>query len=290
MAAMDGDIALRTEDLTKRYRSDRAPALDGVDLTIHAGSSVALVGPNGAGKSTLIRTFLGFDRPTSGRALVVGIDPRRDRVAALRRIGYVGQDPGLYRDLTVVDHVALAEALRSDFDGPAALERFDALGIDRAMRVGHLSGGQRAQVALVLALGTRAPILLLDEPLASLDPLARRDFLSMIRAARDGGTTILFASHIVGDLEAACDHLVVLASGRIMLDDSIARVRTSHAVVDFAGAPSDAVIGTFDDRAGRPQVLIRVDDPVAQPPALDDVVLGYLAAALGRRTADGRAA
>ncbi|HEX6867859.1 MAG TPA: ABC transporter ATP-binding protein [Candidatus Limnocylindrales bacterium] len=283
-------ITIRTEGLTKRYRSDRSPALDRVDLAVGSGASVALVGPNGAGKSTLIRTFLGFERPTAGRALVADIDPQRDRPAALRRIGYVGQDPGLYRDLSVADHVAYAGALRADFDGALALERFDRLGIDRDERVGELSGGQQAQVALGLALGTRAPILLLDEPLASLDPLARRDFLSAVRAVADGGTTILFASHIVGDLEAACDRLVILASGRIMLHESIDAIRAGHALVDLDAAPTDGVIGVFDDRAGRAQALIRVDAPEPEPPALDDVVLGYLAAALGRRSGEGRAA
>jgi ABC-2 type transport system ATP-binding protein len=288
--AMTAVFALRAEDLTKRYRSDRLPALDRVDLSVGVGASVALVGPNGAGKSTLIRTFLGFERPTAGRALVGDIDPQRDRPAALRQIGYVGQDPGLYQDLTVSDHVAYAVGLRSDFDEALAFERFDRLGIGREQRVGQLSGGQQAQVALALALGTRAPILLLDEPLASLDPLARRDFLSAIRAVNDGGRTILFASHIVGDLEAACDRLVVLASGHVVLHDSIEAIRAAHTVVASATAPADRVIGTFDDRAGRAQALIRVDTPKPERPALDDVVLGYLAAALGRDAGKGRAA
>lgn len=287
---MDVPVALRTERLTKRYRSGRPPALSAVDLAVPAGASVALVGPNGAGKSTLIRTFLGFERPTSGRALVDGIDPRRARAEALRRIGYVGQDPGLYGDLTVIDHVALAKALRHDFDEAAVTERFDRLKIGRGERVGNLSGGQRAQVALGLALGTRAPVLLLDEPLASLDPLARRDFLTMVRAAADAGTTILFASHIVGDLDAACDHIVLLASGQVVLDEPIVRVRASHAVVDLAETAAGALIGVFDDRTGRPHALIRVAEPRGEPPQLDDIVLGYLAGASGRTATDGRAA
>jgi ABC-2 type transport system ATP-binding protein len=290
MMPMHSQIALRTEDLTKRYRSDRSPALDRVDLAIRAGSSVALVGPNGAGKSTLIRTFLGFERPTAGRALVEDVDPRRDRPAALRRIGYVGQEPGLYRDLTVADHVAYAAALRGDFDVTISLGRLERLGIASGERVGQLSGGQQAQVALALALGTRASILLLDEPLASLDPLARRDFLTAVRSVADGGTTILFASHIVGDLEVACDELVILASGRVVLQDSVAAIRAGHAVVDLAAAPAEAVIGVFDDRAGRAQALVRAGIEDADPPALDDIVLGYLASALGRRSAEAQAA
>jgi ABC-2 type transport system ATP-binding protein len=290
MTPMNTQIALQTEGLTKRYRSDRSPALDRVDLAIRAGSSVALVGPNGAGKSTLIRTFLGFECPTQGRALVDGIDPRRDRRDALRRIGYVGQEPGLYGDLTVADHVAYATALRRDFDAALVLNRLEGLAIGGGERVGHLSGGQQAQVALGLALGTRAPVLLLDEPLASLDPLARRDFLTAVSSVADSGTTILFASHIVGDLEAACDELVILASGRVMLHDSVAGIRAGHSVVDLPAAPADSVIGVFDDRAGRAQALVRVGDLTGEQPALDDIVLGYLASALGRRAPEVRAA
>ena len=278
---------LRTERLTKRYRAGRPPALDAVDLAIPAGSSVALVGPNGAGKSTLIRSFLGFERPTSGRAVVDGIDPRVDRAGALRRIGYVGQEPGLYRDLTVGDHVALAGSWRPGFDGVAVIDRLALLGIGRDETVGHLSGGQGAQLALGLALGTGAPVLLLDEPLASLDPLARRDFLGAVRAATDRGTTILFASHIVGDLEAACDRIVLLAAGRVAIDDPISVVRAKHALVDPGDALAESLVGVFDDRTGRARALVRVAEPVDEPPPLDDIVLGYLAGAVGRRAMTG---
>jgi len=282
--------ALQAEHLTKRYRAGRAPALDSIDLSIAAGSVVAFVGPNGAGKSTLIRTFLGFERPTTGRALVTGIDPQRDRVAALARVGYVGQTPGLYRELTAADHVALAASLRRGFDSDGALKRLDELGIGRSMRAGHLSGGQQAQLSLSLALGTHAPVLLLDEPLASLDPLARRDFLSMVRGAAQGGATVLFASHIVGDLEAVCDRLVLVASGRIMLESPINEARAGHALVNLDEAPSNGVIGVFDDQAGRPHALVRVATPAASPPSLDDIVLGYLAGARRRPAGDGVAA
>lgn len=287
---MDADPAVRTELLTKRYRSGRPPALDAVDITLPAGVSVALVGPNGAGKSTLIRSLLGFERPTSGRALIEGIDPARQRARALRRIGYVGQDPGLYGDLSAGDHIALAGSLRRDFDEAAANQRLDRVGIERGDAVGRLSGGQQAQVALALALGANAPVLLLDEPLASLDPLARRDFLTMVRGEVDRGTTTLFASHIVGDLEVACDHIILLAAGRVVLDDTIAHVRSGHAIVDPEAAMGEALIGVFDDRLGRARALIRVDAPGGDPPLLDDIVLGYLSGAAGRRGSTGRAA
>jgi ABC-2 type transport system ATP-binding protein len=277
------ETVIEAHALTKRYRRGRRPALDGIDLAIPAGSFVAFVGPNGAGKSTLIRCCLGFERPTSGRVEVMGIDPQRDRTAALLKVGYVGQAPGLYRDLSVADHFALAASLRRGFDVAIAARRIDELGIPSSEHVGHLSGGQQAQVALAIALGTRAPVLLLDEPLASLDPLARRDFLTIVAdAVRTDGTTALLASHIVGDLEGVCDRLVVLAPARVMLDQSIEAARRHHAMVSLADVADigDAdVIGTFGVQRGVLQSLIRSAEPVAVPASLDDIVLGYLSAA-----------
>ena len=150
----------------------------------------------------------------------------------------------------------------------------------RSSRADHLSGGQQAQLSLALALGTRAQVLLLDEPLASLDPLARRDFLRVVRdAVQATGCTVLLASHIVGDIGAVCDRLVALAPARVMLDSTIADARAGHALVPLDGAPPDRIIGAFDDEAGRPQALIRTAEAVADPPSLDDIVLGYLSAA-----------
>ena len=271
---------LEALDLTKRYRARPRPALDRVTLSVEAGTAVALVGPNGAGKSTLIRTFLGFERPSGGSVLVTGIDPRRNRTGALRQIGYVGQSPGLYRELNPDDHFALAASLRPGFDRVAARRRLDDLGIPSRDRVGHLSGGQQAQVALALAIGSRAPVLLLDEPLASLDPLARRDFLSVVTdEVRQNGTTVLLASHIVGDLAATCDRIVVLAPARVVLDADIAAAKTRHALRSPADAGGHEVVGAFPDAAGELHVLVRSPEPFPDPVSLDDVVLGYLAAA-----------
>jgi ABC-2 type transport system ATP-binding protein len=161
--------------LAKRYRRG-VWALQGIDLALPAGGITALVGPNAAGKSTLIKTWVGFEKPTRGSARVAGIDPWRDRSAALAHFGYVTQSPSLYDGLTVEDHLDLARQLRPSFDRDYARRRMSELDIPLDRQGRDLSGGQQAQVALALALGTRAPILLLDEPLASLDPLARREF------------------------------------------------------------------------------------------------------------------
>src|SRR6266536_4211065 len=163
---------IKTEALTKRYR--RRDALRDITLVIPDGGVTAVVGPNGAGKSTLLKLCIGFERPTAGRLEVNGIDPVRHRARAVASIGYVPQTASLYRDLTVEHHLELAVAIRPGFDPPHARERLGVLGIPLTARVGELSGGEQAQVSLAIALGTRARLLLLDEPLANLDPLARR--------------------------------------------------------------------------------------------------------------------
>jgi ABC-2 type transport system ATP-binding protein len=274
-------FALRARALTKRYRRGRRPALDRVDLDVAPGSITALVGPNGAGKSTLIRCFLGFERPTGGFVTVAGIDPVRDRAGALACIGYVGQEPGLYRQLTADEHLALASNLRAGFDRLGAAARLDDLGIPRDAPVSELSGGQQAQVSLSLALGTLAPVLLMDEPVARLDPLARRAFLSTVRAAvREEARTVLMSSHIVGDLVGFCDRLVVLAPAAVTFHGTIEEATGGHAVIPAAeAAGTDSVVATFSDLTGRRVALVRRDG--TGDASLDDVVLGYLAAAGG---------
>jgi ABC-2 type transport system ATP-binding protein len=278
------DTALRAQDLTKRYRRSRPAALDGIDLDITAGGITALVGPNGAGKSTLIRCFLGFERPTRGLVTVDGIDPARDRAKALSRIGYVGQEAGLYRQLTADEHLEIAATLRLGFDRAAAVERLTAQGIARTVATAELSGGQQAQVALSIALATRAPVLLLDEPVARLDPLARLAFLTTLRdAARTEGTTVLLASHIIGDLEGVCDSLIVLAPGAVMFHGSIVAAKTGHAIVAATDEiTADELVATYTGLTGRRMSLVRRSG--TGDASLDDVVLGYLAAATATRT------
>jgi len=209
---------LETHDIGKRF-GRRNWALRHVDLAVPDGSITALVGPNGSGKSTLLKAWVGFERPTEGRLTVDGVDPWRDRPAALERIGYVPQAPSLYRELTVAEHVAMARTLRPAFDEGVARRRLDDLDIPLGARADELSGGQQAQVGLALALGARVPVLLLDEPLASLDPLARREFLHvLVDAVHADGATALLSSHVITDIEQACDRLLVLGGGRTLLD------------------------------------------------------------------------
>ncbi len=258
-------------------------AIRHVDLTVPDGSITALVGPNGAGKSTLLKACVGFERPTEGHLIVAGVDPARHRGRAIRHIGYVPQSPSLYRELSVDDHVALAVTLRSGFDAELARRRLDELGIPLAARADTLSGGQQAQVGLALALGTRAPVLLLDEPLASLDPLARREFLGvLVDAAQESGTTVLLSSHVITDIEQACDRLLVLGAGRTLLDLPIAGAIASHRVVaaDALGglAGSITLVGRFPGPARELLALVAGDVTAGRAATLEEVVLGHLAA------------
>ncbi|OGN81367.1 MAG: hypothetical protein A2X23_09000 [Chloroflexi bacterium GWC2_73_18] len=277
--------ALTANGLAKRYRRG-VWALRDVDLAIPPGSVTALVGPNGAGKSTLIKAWVGFERPTTGRVAVAGVDPWRDRSGALRHVGYVPQAASLYRELTVDDHLALAASLRRGFDRAHARERLEELGIPLEARADELSGGQQAQVGLAIALGTRADVLLLDEPLASLDPLARREFLHVVTdAVRTHGTTAILASHIMTDVEQACDRLIVLGGGRKLLGDSIATALAAHRIAVDGGAasgPGAEAVATFAGQAGERLTLVRladgtVADASLRAASLEEVVLGYLA-------------
>lgn len=279
--------ALEAQGLGKRYGS-RLWALRSVDLAIPRGNITALVGPNGAGKSTLMKAWVGFERPTEGSVAVLGVNPWRDRQTAVLALGYVPQQPSLYRELSIEDHLVLARTLRRSFDPSVARQRLTQLGVRLDARPTELSGGEQAQVSLAFALGTRAPVLLLDEPLAGLDPLARREFLGVLTDAihKDGGTALL-SSHIISDVEAACDRVVVLGAGRKLLDAAVSVAVAGHVTVDDSQAlEADRLVATFDGPGGERLTLARRNGlsapPGERPATLEEVVIGYLTA--GRST------
>lgn len=287
---------LEAHGFGKRYRRKNW-ALRGVDLTVPEGSITALVGPNGSGKSTLIRSWIGFERATEGRLVTGGIDPRTDREAAVAKVGYVPQSPSLYGNLTIAEHITLAMTLRDGFDADLSAHYIERLSIPLTAMASELSGGEQAQVGLALALGTRARILLLDEPLASLDPLARREFLHvLVDAVRSEGHTALLSSHVITDIEQACDRLIVLGKGHTLLDLSISEALAHHRVIEGVAAVGGAVdlVGSFPSPGGDPLRLIRLpaaqpltpDAPSAGRPAtLEEVVIGHMAAGRVRRAA-----
>ena len=268
--------ALETIGLGKRYGLRRW-ALRDLDIAVEEGTITALVGPNGSGKSTLLKAWVGFERPTTGRLSILGVDAVRHRGAAIRLTGYVPQQPSLYRELSVEDHLSFATIHRPGFNRPLARQYLDDLSIPLDSRAEQLSGGQQAQVGLALALGTRAPVLLLDEPLASLDPLARREFLRvLVDAVRASGATALLSSHVITDIEQACDHLIVLGGGRSLLAVSIADAIAGHSVVDGVAGAAVSAIGTFPSPTGEPLTLLRGRGGRAA--TLEEVVIGHLAA------------
>jgi ABC-2 type transport system ATP-binding protein len=269
--------ALSARDVSKTYRASRQPALDHVTLAVPAGRITALVGPNGAGKSTLIRSWLGFERPSAGSVRVLGNDPLEAPERAVALIGYVPQGGSLYRDLNLLDHLRFVAAYRPTLDVDFVMRRMADLVIPLDRRPTELSGGQQAQFGLAVALATDAPVLILDEPLASLDPLARREFIRFLaEMVRGAGRTVLLSSHVVSDVERVADRLVLLDRGRVAIDLEVADLSHSHALTDNPGG-EDEVIGVMPTFDAETQVLVRrAPRTGAEAPTLEDVVIGYL--------------
>ena len=219
-------IVLETDQLGKRY--GRTWALRDCSLRLPVGRVAALVGPNGAGKSTLLHLAVGLLRPDAGTVRVFGQAPY-DNTAVLSEVGFVAQDTPLYRDFTADELFTMGERLNRRFDLTLAHRRLAQIGIPRDKPVGRLSGGQRAQVALALAMAKRPRLLLLDEPVASIDPLARREFLDALTGiVAETGTTVLLSSHILADLERTCDYLIVLDASQVRLSGSVDALVAEH--------------------------------------------------------------
>ncbi|MEU6235826.1 ABC transporter ATP-binding protein [Kitasatospora sp. NPDC047058] len=273
--------------LGKRYR--RSWALRDCHLAIPAGHVVALVGPNGAGKSTLLNLAAGLTLPTEGALSVLGGE-LPGSPDALDRIGFVAQNAALYPGLTVRDLLRIGRGLNRRWDGARARAHLDSLGIPLDRRYGRLSGGQQAQVSLALALAKRPELLLLDEPLAALDPLARHDFMAvLLTAVAEDGLSVLFSSHAVAELEQGCDYLVVLAGGRVQVGGEVDDLLGGHRMLTGPTAEADAVAARLpvvrDRRAGaQSHLLVRTggaDAPVGggwrqQRIGLEELVLAYL--------------
>jgi ABC-2 type transport system ATP-binding protein len=227
---MTEPIALRADGLGKRYGSKWA--LQDCTLEIPSGSVTALVGPNGAGKTTLLQLAVGLSRPSTGTVEVLGHSPQHDARDVLPRVGFVAQEHPLHRGFTVAETLKLGRRLNPGWDDEIAATRIERLGLPLDLNVAKLSGGQQAQVALTLALAKRPELLLLDEPVASLDPLARREFLnSLMEGVMETGVTVVLSSHIVADLERVCDHLVILSHARSLLAGPIDEIVAEHRLL-----------------------------------------------------------
>jgi ABC-2 type transport system ATP-binding protein len=279
---------LQASGLGKAYR--RTWALRDCTLAIPEGRVTGLVGPNGAGKTTLLRLATGMLAPTRGTITVLGARPAAGPVQ-LARVGFVAQDTPVYARMTVADHLRLGAWLNPGWDDDLARRRTGQLGLNPKQRAGSLSGGQRAQLALTLALAKRPELLLLDEPVASLDPLARREFLQgLMEAVAEHGLSVVLSSHLVADLERVCDYLIVLVASRVRLAGEVGALLASHHRLsgprrDPGSLPAGQEVITESHTDKQSSLLIRAGEPVLDPAwtvtpvRLEDLVLAYLSRA-----------
>ena len=286
--------AISTQELGKRYGSKWA--LRDCTIDVPEGSVTALVGPNGAGKTTLLQLAVGLTRPSAGDVTVLGLSPRDP--ALLARVGFVGQEHPLHRGFTVAETMKLGRKLNPGWDDALAHQRLQRLDLPFDRTVGRLSGGQRAQVALTVALAKRPELLLLDEPVASLDPLARREFLnSLMEAVSETGLTVILSSHIVAELERVCDHLVILAQARAELAGPIDEIVAGHRLLTGPRTDAGAVARVHDvirERHTERQttLLVRADGHVYDADwelhevDLEEIVLAYLGYGASRPLAE----
>jgi ABC-2 type transport system ATP-binding protein len=279
------NAAIAASGLGKQYR--RAWALRDCTLAIPEGRVAGLVGPNGAGKTTLLRLAAGMLTPTCGTITVLGERPAAGP-AQLARVGFVAQDTAVYARMTVADHLRLGAWLNPGWDDALARQRIAQLGLDPKQRAGSLSGGQRAQLALTLAMAKRPELLILDEPVAALDPLARREFLRLLmEAVAEQHLSVVLSSHLVTDLERVCDYLVVLVASRVRVAGEVSDLLASHRRLsgprrDAARLPAGQEVIQESHTDKQSLLLVRTSEPVLDPAwtvtpvSLEDLVLAYM--------------
>jgi ABC-2 type transport system ATP-binding protein len=284
------DAVVETTHLTKRYGS--VTALDECNVALPRGKVTGLVGPNGAGKTTLLHIAVGLLQPTAGAATVFGHDSTRGIGQILPRVGFVAQDRPLYRELTVAEMLELGRKLNDRWDAAFARARVERFGLPASRKIRTLSTGQRAQVALSLALGKRPELLLLDEPVANLDPVARLALLEeLMSVVAVDGTTIVFSANALADVERVCEHIVILVNGRPRLAGDTEELIDSHVIA--IGRPSDALSAADGEviearHADRQTIrLLRGPGPslvdngtIVRPATLEEIVLGYMRPAM----------
>ena len=276
---------IEANGLGKRY--GRRAALTDCTLDIPSGRVVGLVGPNGAGKTTLLHLAVGLLRPTSGAIAVLGGRPAADP-AQLAKVGFVAQETPTYAHLSVADHLRLGAWLNPNWDSGLAARRIEQLDLQPKQKAGELSGGQRAQLALTLALAKRPELLILDEPVASLDPLARREFLQgLMEIVAERGTSVVLSSHLVADLERVCDYLIVLVASRMRVAGTFDELLASHhrltgPRIDPASLPSHQHVIDASHTDRQSTFIVRSDRAVLDPRwtvgkvGLEDLVLAYM--------------
>ncbi|MBR7838905.1 ABC transporter ATP-binding protein [Actinospica durhamensis] len=268
----------------------RRRALTECSVTIPPGRMVGLVGPNGAGKSTLLKLACGVLTPTSGSISVLGRTPGTGP-EQLARVGFLAQDAPVYANLSVGDHLRLGARLNPGWGQGFVERRIAALELDPRQKAGKLSGGQRAQLALAVAAGKRPELLILDEPVASLDPLARRAFLEhLTQSATENGTRVILSSHLISDLERFCDYLIVLVASRVRLAGNVDQIIAAHHRIvctrrDPGALPAGLEVVSAEHAEHQSTFVVRSDGPlppgdwVTQPLSMEDLVLAYMGTA-----------
>jgi ABC-2 type transport system ATP-binding protein len=279
------ESAFTARGLGKQYHGRWA--LSDCTLEVPTGHVVGLVGPNGAGKTTLLRLAVGMITPTTGTIDVLGGRPGSGP-DQLRKVGFVAQETPTYSGLSVAEHLKLGERLNPGWDPALASDRIDELGLDPNQRAGRLSGGQRAQLALTLALAKRPELLILDEPVASLDPLARREFLQdLMGHVADNNTSVVLSSHLVADLERSCDYLILLCDSRVRVAGEVEALLTTHLRLtgprrDPGALPASLHVVTASHTERQSTLIVRSETPVLDPTwtverlTLEDLVLAYM--------------
>jgi ABC-2 type transport system ATP-binding protein len=282
---------IETKELGKRYR--RLWALADCTLSIPAGHVVGLVGPNGAGKTTLLSLATGMLAPTTGTIEVLGGRPAAGP-PQLARVGYLAQDAPVYAGLPVGDHLKLGKHLNPGWDAALAGARIKRLDLDPGQKAGTLSGGQRSQLALTLAVAKRPELLILDEPVASLDPLARREFLQdLMESVAEHGLSVVLSSHLVADLERVCDYLIVLVGSRVQIAGPVEELLATHHLLsgprrDPGSLPDGMRVISASHTDVQSTLLVRTSGPILDPAwmvsevGLEDLVLAYMSQAAGR--------
>jgi ABC-2 type transport system ATP-binding protein len=283
---------IEASGLGKRYR--RQWALTDCTLSIPAGHVVGLVGPNGAGKTTLLNLAVGLLAPDAGTIEVLGGAPGAGQ-AQLARVAFLAQDAPVYAGLSVADHLKLGAHLNPGWDAELARGRLERLELNPGQKAGTLSGGQRAQLSLTLAIAKRPDLLVLDEPVASLDPLARREFLAdLMQAAAEQELSVVLSSHLIADLERVCDYLVVLVGSRVRVAGPVDELLATHHLLsgprrDPGTLPDGMEVISASHTDVQTTLLVRTSGQVLDPAwtvsevGLEDLVLAYMSEASGRR-------
>jgi len=286
---------IETNGLGKQY--GREWALRDCTLSIPKGKVVGLVGPNGTGKTTLLSLAVGLIAPTCGSITVLGGHPS-DGPAQLEKVGFVAQDTPTYAGLSVGKHLRMGAYLNANWDQELAKRRIDQLGLDPRQKAGSLSGGQRAQLALTMAIAKQPELLLLDEPVASRDPLARREFLQgLMEIVAKHEVSVVLSSHLIADLERICDYLVLLVASHVQLAGEVTALLATHQRLsgprrDPRSLPSDQEVIEESHTDKQSTFLVRTDQPIldpartVKPVTLDEMVLAYMGQA--RKPSPGR--